>query len=394
MRDTKDLIYFDYAATAAVRPPEVVAAVTGYLNDVGATPGRGGHRLAIEAGRVALRCRRALASLLGIPGDAGRIVFTHNATHALNTALAGVLRAGDAVVVTQLDHNAVLRPVHARVRRLGIECRMVPADAAGALDGAALDRMLDGARLLTINAASNVLGTALDVGALTRRAHDAGALVLVDLAQSAGHIPFDAAVAGVDMVAVTGHKALLGPQGTGALWVREGLELDPLLTGGTGGDSTSRDMPAAYPDHLEAGTLNGPGIAGLLAGIDWVRRRGVAQLRAEASALKERLRAGLSSIAGVRVLSPAAPDGAPVVTIAADRMDPSTLAARLDRDHGVLTRAGLHCAPEAHRILGTLSTGAVRFSAGWATTAEDVDRAVEAVAAVVGAGRVHAISGV
>src|SRR5690606_23350857 len=151
MRDTKDLIYFDYAATAAVRPPEVVAAVTGYLNDVGATPGRGGHRLAIEAGRVALRCRRALASLLGIPGDAGRIVFTHNATHALNTALAGVLRAGDAVVVTQLDHNAVLRPVHARVRRLGIECRMVPADAAGALDGAALDRMLDGARLLTIN---------------------------------------------------------------------------------------------------------------------------------------------------------------------------------------------------------------------------------------------------
>jgi cysteine desulfurase family protein len=393
MREPRDLLYFDYAATAAVRPPEVIAAVTDYLTDIGATPGRGGHRLAIEAGRVALRCRRALASLLGIPGDPGRIIFTHNATHALNTALAGVLRAGDVAVVTQLDHNAVLRPVHALARRAGVTYRLVAADAAGSIDDGALERMLDGARLLAINAASNVLGSALDVAALAQRAHAAGALVLVDLAQSAGHLPFDAAAAGVDMVAVTGHKALLGPQGTGALWVREGLDPEPLLTGGTGGDSSLRDMPAAYPDHLEAGTLNGPGIAGMLAGIEWLGRHGVARLRAEASVLKARLREGLSAIAGIRVLSPPAPDGVPIVTIAAADVDAATLAARLDRDHGVLTRAGLHCAPEAHRILGTLETGAVRFSTGWATTAADVDRALHAVAAVAGTGRIHATSG-
>jgi selenocysteine lyase/cysteine desulfurase len=152
-------------------------------------------------------------------------------------------------------------------------------------------------------------------------------------------------------------------------------------------------MPAAYPDHLEAGTLNGPGIAGMLAGIEWLGRHGVARLRAEASVLKARLREGLSAIAGIRVLSPPAPDGVPIVTITAADVDAATLAARLDRDHGLLTRAGLHCAPEAHRILGTLETGAVRFSTGWATTAADVDRALHAVAAVAGTGRIHATSG-
>lgn len=393
MREPTDLLYFDHAATAAVRPPEVAAAVTHYLTDVGATPGRGGHRLAVEAGRIAFRCRRALAALLGIPGDPGRIVFTHNATHALNTALAGVLGAGDVVVVTQLDHNAVLRPVHALVRRAGVSSRMVAAAADGRIDEDALDRALEGARLLTINAASNVLGTAADVARLAERAHAAGALVLVDVAQSAGHLPFDASAWAVDLVAVTGHKALLGPQGTGALWVRDGVDVAPLLTGGTGGDSAQREMPDAYPDHLEAGTLNGPGIAGLLAGLDWVAARGLDRLRAEAAAIKRRLHEGLSSIPGLRVLSPPSPDGVPIVTVAAAGVDAASLAARLDREYGVLVRPGLHCAPEAHRILGTLATGAVRFSAGWATTPEQVDRAVDAVAAIIGAGRIHALSG-
>jgi selenocysteine lyase/cysteine desulfurase len=194
------------------------------------------------------------------------------------------------------------------------------------------------------------------------------------------------------MVAVTGHKALLGPQGTGALWVRPGIDVRPLLVGGTGGDSMLRDMPVSWPDHIQAGTLNGPGIAGLGAGLAWIRHRTVEGIHAEAAALKQRLRDGLASIGGVRVLSPPSPDGAPIVTITASTVDAATLATRLDRDHGVLARPGLHCAPETHRLLGTAATGALRFSVGWATTTDDVDRAVLAVDAVAG-GRTLAVSG-
>ena len=177
---------------------------------------------------------------------------------------------------------------------------------------------------------------------------------------------------------------MLGPQGTGALWVRAGVEVEPMLRGGAGGDSLLRDMPAAYPDHLEAGTQNAPGMAGLLAGIEWIEQRGVAQLHAHGAALKKRLRAGLKDIPGVKVLSPEAPDGVALVMITAEGIDVPTLAARIDREHGVLTRPGLHCAPEAHRLIGTEQTGAVRFSIGWSTTEADIDRAITAVRAVLG----------
>jgi selenocysteine lyase/cysteine desulfurase len=386
------ITYLDWAATAAIRPPEVVDAVAGYLRDIGATPGRGGHRLAIAAGRVALDCTQSLASLLGIPGDTGRIAFTFNATHGINTAMAGVLDAGDIVVVTVFDHNAVLRCAHRLSIERGVEVRMVPGAPDGSLDDVALERALDGAKLFTVNGASNVLGTRLDIARLCALARAAGALTLVDTAQVAGEIPFDAAACGADMVAVTGHKALLGPQGTGALWVRPGINVRPLLVGGTGGDSMLRDMPVSWPDHIQAGTLNAPGIAGLGAGLAWIRRRTVERIHADAAALKQRLRDGLASIGGVRVLSPPSPDGAPIVTITASTVDPATLATRLDRDHGVLARPGLHCAPETHRLLGTAGTGALRLSVGWATTTDDVDRAVLAVDAVAG-GRTLAVSG-
>lgn len=186
------------------------------------------------------------------------------------------------------------------------------------------------------------------------------------------------------MVAFTGHKGLLGPQGTGGLWVREGLDPAPLLTGGTGGDSSLRDMPPAYPDHLEAGTGNAPGLAGLLAGVEYVLEEGVEALHAREGELKRRLRDGLEQISGVRVLSPAAPEGVGVVTIVADAVDPSDLSRTLDREWGVMTRHGLHCAPEVHRILGTAETGALRFSLGWASSREDVDQAVRGVDAIVG----------
>ncbi len=379
----RDFVYLDFAATAAIRPPAVVRAIATYLEEIGATPGRGGHRLAIQAERVALEARQAVARLLDMPGDPGRIAFTLNATHALNTALHGVLAPGDIVVVTVFDHNAVLRCVHRLAIERGVVVRIVPGDVSGAVDQDALVRALDGARLLSINGASNVLGSTLPVADLCALARDAGALSLVDTAQIAGDVPFSAAGTGADLVAVTGHKALLGPQGIGALWVREGVEVAPLLTGGTGGNSLLRDMPAALPDRLEAGTMNAPGIAGLAAGIRWIQEHGLERLRAHARGLKQRLWRGLGTIPGVQVRSPEAPDGAPIVTITAQAIDPSTLAGRLDREFGVLARPGLHCAPEAHTVLGTRDTGALRFSVGWATTEEDVDRAIDAVAAVV-----------
>jgi cysteine desulfurase / selenocysteine lyase len=379
----RDITYMDFAATSALRPPAVVQAMVHYLEHVGATPGRGGHRLANEAGRITLRCRQAVARALGIRGDSGRIAFTANATYALNAALWGTVRRGERVVVTVFDHNAVLRPAARLAEERGAEVALVPGQRDGTLDEAALARALDGARVLSINAASNVLGTRLDVARLARAARDADVLTVVDVAQLAGHAPFDAAAAGVDMIAFTAHKGLLGPQGLGGLWVREGLDLEPLVTGGTGGNSLERAMPRAMPDHLEAGTLNGPAIAGLLAGTTIVLEEGVQAIHARLSALKLRLHDGLSGIRRLRVLSPPAPDGVPIVSVASDLLPAEQLASRLDREHGVLTRAGLHCAPEVHRLLGTAAAGAVRFSLGWSTTTDDVDRAVRAVDAVL-----------
>jgi cysteine desulfurase family protein len=379
-----DGVYLDYAATSAVRPDAVIEAVTRYLRDVGATPGRSGHRLAVEAGRTAFRCRRALAELFGIPGDPGRIAFFPNATWALNAALHGLLRPGDRVIRTRLDHNAVRRPV-AYLAVRGVEEVVLDATPGGELDFAALDYWLANgprARLVVVPHASNVLGTCIPLRDVATYAHAHGACLLVDAAQSAGHLPIDVAETGVDLLAFTGHKGLLGPQGTGGLYVREGMEVEAVFGGGTGADSLTVEMPVAMPDHLEAGTLNGPGIAGLLAGVEWLLEHGVDSVHARETALKLRLRDRLLEVPGVCVHSPAAPDGTGIVLVTMDGITPNELAARLDRDFGVMTRAGLHCAPEPHGLVGTLSTGAVRFSLGWASTEADVDRAADAVASV------------
>jgi cysteine desulfurase / selenocysteine lyase len=386
--------YLDYAATSAIRPPEVAEAVHAFLAGVGASPGRGGYQASVDSGRVAFRARRAVARILGVPGDPGRIAFMMNATHALNTAIHGVLQQGDVVVISAFDHNAVLRPVHALSQQRGVEVRMIPGAPDGSLDLDAAARMLEGARLLVVNAVSNVLGTVLPLGELAALARERGARVLVDAAQSAGHLPHDPVGLGAELVAFTGHKSLLGPQGTGGLWVAEGVEVNPFCSGGTGGDSTLREMPASYPDHLEAGTPNAPGLAGLLAGCSHVLNEGVEAIHARESRLKLRLHDGLSAIEGVKVLSPPAPDGAALVTFLVTGVTPAETARRLEAEWSVLSRPGLHCAPEAHRILGSVGTGALRLSLGWASSAEDVDRALEGVDAIAASIRTSVPGGV
>lgn len=368
--------YLDFAATAAIRPPEVAAAMRDFLDHVGATPGRGSYSRALDAGRMVRSARTAVQRVLGLDGQPGTVVFAANATQALNTALVGCLQGGDVLVVTDFDHNAVRRPA-LELERRGIELRRVPGRVDGSLDEDRLEAALRGATLMTINAASNLLGTRLPVATLVRRAREERVLTLVDVAQTAGHVADDLTQA--DLVAFTGHKGLLGPQGVGGLWVRKGCPVRPLLHGGTGGDSRTPEMPEALPDHLEAGTLNAPGISGLLAGIRWVEDAGVDRLHAIGMTLRARLHSGLAAMPGVRVLSPLDPSGIPIVTFVADGIDPGTLAHRLDRDFGVSCRSGLHCAPWAHELLGTTTTGAVRLSLGWCSTEADVDGALEGV---------------
>lgn len=222
----------------------------------------------------------------------------------------------------------------------------------------------------------------MPVRELASRAHAEGALVLLDAAQGAGHIAMSCADEGADLVAFTGHKGMLGPQGTGGLWVREGVEVRPLTQGGTGGDSRHRKMPTRMPDALEAGSLNAPGLAGLEAGLDFVLGRGVEAIYRHERRLKKRLRGGLMSIRGIDVLSPSAPDGVGIVTLVVPGVDCGVLARTLEQDWGVQGRAGLHCAPESHRVLGSLATGAFRLSVGWVTSDEDVDRALEGLEAL------------
>ncbi len=380
--DVQDVHYLDHAATSALRPPAVAEAMADYLTRVGATPGRGGHSLAIEAGRIVLAARTAIRDLLGRQGDPGRVAFGLNATWGLNTAIHSLVRPGDVVVNTVFDHNAVLRPSHAASHSAGAEIRLVPGGADGALDLAAFDQAIEGARLVTLNAASNVLGSLLPVSELTDRAHAAGALVLVDSAQVLGHMRFDFGQA--DLIAFTGHKGLLGPQGIGGLWVRPGLELSGSHQGGTGGNSHERRMPEAFPDCLEPGTLNGPGIAGLLAGCRTVQEVGVEHLHRRSAELKARLVDGIDGLRGVRRVSPAAPDGAGIVTLVSADMDVAALARGLDRDWSVIARAGLHCAPEIHRLLGTESSGGLRLSVGWGSSEADIDAALEGISELVG----------
>jgi len=374
------VIYLDWAATSFPKAPGVAEAMVRALAEAGGNPGRSGHALAVAAQGVVDEARRALAGLLGAP-DPSRVVFGANATDAINQALFGLLGPGDRVVTTTMEHNAVARPLAALAGR-GVSVERVACAADGTLDLDDLDRALAAAptRLVAMTHASNVSGTILPAAEAASLAHRHGALFLLDAAQTAGVLPIDVRELGVDLLALPGHKGLLGPPGTGALHVAAGVTLRPLRVGGTGVRSQDVQMPEELPEGLEAGTLNTAGLAGLAAALRFLAERGIAAVRAHELALTARLLAGLREITGLRVHGPADPARqVATVSISLPGWEPIDLAAVLDGSFGIAVRAGLHCAPWAHQTLGTFPGGTVRLSAGCFTTPDEIDQAVAAL---------------
>mgnify|MGYP003061601186 CR=1 FL=1 len=373
------MIYFDNAATTAVKPPEVAEAVARAVNSFGGV-GRGVHEASLDAGYAVFRARQQLARLFGA-ADPSCVSFASNATEALNTAIAGLARPGDKLVTTAASHNSVLRPLYRLADERGCEVVVVPHDARGALDYDALEAALPGARLAAVTHASNLTGDVYDIARIARLCRDRGALLVADAAQTAGVVPIDMGRDGLDVVAFTGHKSLYGPQGTGLLLC--GAEGKPLLYGGTGSMSRLQDMPPDLPDRLEPGTHNMPGIAGLLEGIRFVRRQGVETIAARERQVALRAARGLESLPGVRVFwDRELRHQTGVVSFVTEGRDCEAVGEALAR-RGIALRAGLHCAPLAHRTAGTLETGTLRLSTSFFNTPDQADRLVWAVSRVL-----------
>ena len=376
----RSCIYLDHGATSWPKPPEVIEAVVNAMTECGANPGRGAYAMALSASRLVFESRRACADLLGVP-DARNLSFVSGCTEACNLMLKGLVNPGDRVVVSSMEHNAISRPLHA-LSLLGVRVDIVRADQTGTIDAADFERAVraDVTRAVVCQHASNVTGEIQPIADLADIAHENGALLLVDGAQAAGHLDVDMSALDVDAYAVSGHKGLLGPQGVGLLYLRPGLNAIELLQGGTGGGSSDEEsQPQGRPERYEAGTPNTPGIAGLGAAARLLAVHGD-EWRATEQRLLRELKEGLLAIPGVRVLGPA-PDEPSVPTLAfvAGGVDCDRIAFLLDRTYGIAVRSGLHCAPWAHRTLGTLETGAVRLGVGYGNTASDIRTALTAI---------------
>ena len=375
------MIYLDNAATTLHKPPAVAEAVKNAILTAG-NPSRGAHGVSLSASRMVFETRSKLARLFGCP-RADHVVFTANSTEALNMAIYGLISPGDHVISTDLEHNSVLRPLYDLQAR-GAAVDFVPADKTGNIRYADMEALFrPDTRAVVCTHASNLTGNLLDVARISAMAHAHGALLVVDASQTAGAVPIDMAQMGIDVLCFTGHKGLLGPQGTGGLCIRPGVELRPLLRGGTGIHSYDRDQPQEYPARLEAGTLNSHGIAGLNAALDFILERGVQAIGAREHALMRRFYDGVRAVPGVTVYGDFAPqERAAIVALNIRDYDSAEVADALFADYGIAVRAGAHCAPRMHQALGTTAQGAVRFSFSYFNTEAETDAAVRAVRAL------------
>ena len=371
------MIYLDNAATTWPKPKEVAEAVAACIEAVPGTPGRGSHQGARQAARIAFEAREEIAALFDVD-DATRIAFCGNATQALNTALFGLLQPGDVVVTSSWEHNAVVRPLHV-LEQKGVVIRKIPPTQEGPLDLTALEEALPGAKALVLTHASNVTGAILPLQEAAALAARHGCLVIVDAAQTAGVEEIKASW-GLHVIAFAGHKGLLGPQGTGGLYVAPQVSVKPLIFGGTGSRSEEREQPSFYPDCLESGTLNTPGLAGLLAGVRFVRTTGMERIRYRESELAEKLRTALRKMQGISMKGEKQGQlQTAVLSFTVEGIDSNVAALWLEEKAGIICRAGLHCAPWAHEALGTLETGTIRFSPGYFNTDAEIEAAIKAL---------------
>lgn len=375
------MIYFDNAATTLRKPPQVIRAVTNAMQTLG-NCGRGSHSCSRSAAGTVYEARVKLADFFGCPG-ADHVVFTQNATHALNMALFGLLKNGDHVISTVAEHNSVLRPLYRLQKEVGLELDLIPADEKGTLRLELLPQLLKpNTKAVVCTHISNLTGNITDLEVIRRFTLEHKLLLIVDAAQSAGYLPIHMEQMGIDILCVTGHKGLMGPQGTGALLLRKDYDLHPLCTGGTGVQSYLREQPAHLPEHLEAGTLNAHGIAGLSAAIDYLNDLGLEGIRQREDALTAMFYEGVQKIPGVRVYGDFSRPHGPIVSLNLGNWDSGAVSDALAEDYGIATRPGAHCAPLIHMALGTETQGAVRFSFCYHNTEEEIVTALRAVAAL------------
>ncbi len=376
------MIYLDNAATTLHKPPQVAEAVLHAMTTMG-NAARGAHSGALEASRTVFGTREKLARLFACQ-RADHVVFTANSTEALNIAISGLIHKGDHVISTDCEHNSVLRPLYRLEEERGVALDFVPADRQGLVDYADFKRLMrPDTRAVVCTHCSNLTGNILDIGRIAGIAHSRGALLIVDASQTAGTVPIDMQALGVDVLCFTGHKGLMGPQGTGGLCIRPDVEIDPWKVGGSGVHSYDRHQPREYPTRLEAGTLNSHGIAGLSAALDVILERGVADIQRAEHALMQRFYDGVRGISGVTVYGDfSAPERGAIVALNIRDYDSSAVSDELAVTYGIATRPGAHCAPRMHRALGTTEQGAVRFSFSCYNTEQEVDAAIAAVRAI------------
>lgn len=366
-------IYLDNAATSWPKPECVPAAITEAIINYGGNPGRGGHKLALAAGELLYEVRDRTAEFFGC-SDAFRVSFTENITMALNLALRGFLRSGDHVLISPMEHNAVMRPLTA----MGIDFTVLPGEENGKVLLSGISSLIrENTKLIIICHESNVNGVVQPLREIGKIAHDNGIFLLADCAQSAGHLPIDIESDHIDFLCFTGHKGLFGPTGTGGLIFGSRVDtekIEPLIRGGTGSLSESFEQPAFLPDRFESGTQNVCGLAGLNAGIQWIENQGMEKLAEKGRRLTNLLWEGLSVIPGLRCFS----GEGQVLSITIDNTDNGTAAAELEERWGIMTRIGLHCAPLAHRTLGTFPNGTIRFAFSPFNTEAEVNTCIQA----------------
>lgn len=375
------MIYFDNASTSYPKPEEVGKAVYRFITSIGGSPGRSAHKLSLQAGRIVYNTRELVSSLFGIE-DPLSVIFTLNATMALNIAIKGLLKTGDRVVTTPFEHNSVLRPLNSLK---GVKVNFIKGNRDGEVDLDHFKKLIKEKTSLVIAlAVSNVTGVILPFNEMGMLCRERGIPFLLDASQGGGVIPLDVKKDNISILAMSGHKGLYGPQGTGILHIGEGIKLTPLIEGGTGSFSDNITQPEEFPDRFESGTLNAAGIAGLKAGVSFVLKKGIETIQRKEKGLMNYLLAKLKEMEDVAIYGPKdAQKVAGVLSFRIKGIEPSKTAFLLDRKYGIMVRSGLHCAPYAHRTIGTFPEGTVRVSFGVFNTFDEIDRLVFAVGKII-----------